>query len=119
MFNEESVSVVNICSYIGIMFTNKLCLRKMVENMADKRHSVLTKLFSAFSYNVSIFFKIFEIKIASILSYGSEIWGLTYTQCTEIVHVAACKRFLNVPKYARNNSVLGDLGRPPMYLYSC
>ena len=38
-------------------------------------------------------------------------------QCTESVHVAACKRFLNVPKYACNNSVLGDLARFPLYIY--
>ena len=39
-------------------------------------------------------------------------------QCTEGVHVAACKMFLNVPKYACNNSVVGDLARS-MYVYSC
>jgi len=37
-------------------------------------------------------------------------------QCTESVHVAACKRFLNVPKYACTNSVLGDLARF-LYIY--
>ena len=88
--------------------------------MADKGHRVLMKLLSAFSYNECIpyktFFKIFDCKIVSILLYGSEIWVLTYMQCTESVHVAACKRFLNVPKYACNNSVLGDLARFPLYL---
>jgi len=80
------------------------------------------KLLSAFSNNECIpyktFFKIFDNKIASILLYGSEIWGLTYMLCTESVHVAACKRFLNVPKYASINSMLCDLARFPMYLYS-
>jgi len=100
MFDGERLSVVNRFSYVGIMFTNRLCLHKMAENMADKGHRVLMKLLSAFSYHECIpyetFFKIFECKIASILLYGSEIWGLTYMQCTERVHVAACKRFLNM-----------------------
>ena len=95
----------------------------MAENTADKGHSVLMKLLSAFSYNdckpYKAFVKIFDSKIASILLYGPNIWGLTYMQCTESVHVVACKRFLNVPKYACNNSVLGDLARFPLYLYSC
>jgi len=95
--------------YVDIMFTNRLCLDKMAENMADKGHRVLMKLLSAISENecipYKIFFKIFDSKIASILLFDSEIWGLTYMQCTESVHVAACKRFLNVPKYACNNSV--------------
>jgi len=118
---ENVCQLLTVFSYVGIMFTNRLCLHKMAENMADKGHRVLRKLLSAFSYNEWIpyktFFKIFDSKIASILLYGSEIWGLTYMQCTERVHVAACKEFLNVPKYACNNSVLGDLARFPLYIY--
>jgi len=44
MFDGERLSVVNNFSYVGIMFTNKLCLHKMAENMADKGHRVLMKL---------------------------------------------------------------------------
>ena len=83
---ENVCQLLTVFSYVGIMFTNRLCLHKMAENMADKGHRVLRKLLSAFSYNEWIpyktFFKIFDSKIASILLYGSEIWGLTYMQCT-------------------------------------
>ena len=37
-------------------------------------------------------------------------------ECTESLHVYACKRFLNVKKMSCNNAILGDLGRYPMYI---
>ena len=33
MFDGERLSVVNSFSYVVIMFTNKLCLHKMAQNM--------------------------------------------------------------------------------------
>ena len=60
-------------------------------------------------------YKIFASNIESILLYGSKIWDM---QCTEIVHVAACKMF-QMYGDACNNFVLGDIACFPVYLSAC
>lgn len=64
------------------------------------------------------FFKLFDSKIAPIMLYGSELWALKQVKCLETLHLYACKRFLNVKPKACNDSILGDLGRFPMYIYA-
>ena len=58
----------------------------------------------------STFFKLFDSKIAPIMLYGSELWGLNNVACIENVHIYACKRFLNVHTMSCNDVILGDLG---------
>ena len=50
--------------------------------------------------------------------YGSELWGLQDVKCIETVQLYACKRFLNVHISSCNDSILGDLGRYPMYIFA-
>ena len=62
------------------------------------------------------FFKLFDVKIAPILLYGSELWGTKMYDSLERVHRYACKRFLNVSFKVCNSFALGDCGRFPLYI---
>jgi len=70
-------------------------------------------------FSSECYFKIFDAKVTPILLYGFELWGIRRQECIEHVHNYACKRFLSVPKYTCNDSVLGDCGRYLMYILSC
>ena len=70
--------------------------------------------FPCLSY--STFFKLFDSKIAPIMLYGSELWGLKNVACIE--HIYACKHFLNVHTMSCNDALLGDLGRYLMYIFA-
>ena len=45
---------------------------------------------------MTVFFKLFDIKIAPILFYGAELWGTKMYDSLEYVHRYACKRLINV-----------------------
>jgi len=63
--------------------------------------------------------KIVDAYVTPILLYGSELWCVQRQECIEHVHNYTCKRFLSIPKYTCNNSVLGDCGRYAMNILSC
>jgi len=69
-------------------------------------------------YPLRPFSSFFDSKIASILLYGSEIWGLTTMPSIENVQMYACKRFFNISKMSCNDAVIGDLERYPIYVFA-
>ena len=95
---------------------------KMAKEMVVKAKKVVNHILCSLGNLNCIpyktFFKIFDSKVCPMLLYGCEIWGTNVVSCTENVQNYACKRFLNVKIYACNNSVLGDVGRYPMYIYA-
>ena len=62
-------------------------------------------------------FKIFDNRIVPILCYGSEIWGHTYQDQIEKIHVNFCKFVLDGSKTASNSAVLGECGRVPLSIH--
>ena len=121
-FDGKQIEVVSGFCYVGVYFTNRLSLYKMAEAMSIKAQRVLAYLFKSFNdfsfQPESMFFKVFDAKVCSILLYGSEIWGLKYMHCIENIQRYACKRFLNVGLGSCNDSILGDMGRFPIYILS-
>ena len=64
-----------------------------------------------------IAFNIFDKCILPILLYGSEIWGHTYSDIIEQVHVSFCKKVIGVGSKTSNVAVLGECGRHPLYIF--
>ena len=63
------------------------------------------------------FFTLFDRKIpVVVLLYGSEIWGFSKREATELVHRYACKRYMCVRLQSSNVAVLGDCGKFPMWI---
>jgi hypothetical protein len=119
-YNNELLEAVPGFSYVGVYFTSKLSFYKMSEHMACKAKKVLVALLSSLNHLMpmsrKIYFKLFDAKIAPILLYGSELWGLDYMYDIEKVHLYACKRFMCAPQRACNAAVLGDCERYPMHI---
>ena len=62
---------------MGLLFTTQMSLNRMVNNLAVKgkkaMDSILSSLFPYGNLSKPTFFKLFDVKIAPILLYGSEL----------------------------------------------
>lgn len=120
LYKGTPLEVVNGFQYVGLLFTTQMSLNRMANDLALKGKkvliSVLSSLYRYGNLSKTTFFKIFDVKIAPILFYGSELWGSKNYDCLERVHRYACKRFLNVSFKVSNSVALGDCGRFPLYI---
>ena len=66
----------------------------------------------------TVFCKLFDSQVQSVLQYGAEIWALDKCVHIEKIHLFALKRFLNVDIRTPNDLVYGELGRYPIYINS-
>ena len=92
----------------------------MVNDLAVKGKkamvSILSSLFPYGNLSKTIFFKLFDVKIAPILLYGSELSGTKVYDSLERVHRYACKHFLNASFKVCSSFALEDCGRFPLYI---
>ena len=114
------MEVVNCFTYLGLSLSMQLSFNRMADELAMKGKRVLISLLHSL-YNLgqmpkSVFFTLFDRKIAPVLLYGSEIWGFSKRESTELVHRYACKRYMCVSLHSSNMAVLGDCGRFPLWI---
>ncbi|XP_077994296.1 uncharacterized protein LOC144448021 [Glandiceps talaboti] len=64
-----------------------------------------------------IYFRLFDVLILPVLSYGSEVWGFMAYEHLERVQLLYCRRYLGVANSAPNCTVLGECGRLPSFCY--
>ena len=119
-FNGTNVEVVNCFTYLGLSLSMKLSFNRMADELAMQGKHVLISLLHSL-YNLgqmakSVCFTLFDRNIAPVLLYGSEIWGFSKRESTELVHRYACKRYMCVSLHASNMAVLGDCGRFPLWI---
>jgi hypothetical protein len=78
---------------------------------------IIRLLWTIGEFSPSVFFKLFDSQIQPILTYGSEIWGLSADQeCIERVHLQALKRFLGVSYRSPRHLIYGETGRHPLFV---
>ena len=110
-----NIDAVTYYSYLGMIFSSRLCWSKCLENYSCKALRMvgaMRKLFNTYqNIPVHIAFKIFDVKIKPMLLYGSQIWGCGYYECIENVHIQFCKAYLGVGKTTPNALVLVECGR--------
>ena len=120
LYKGNELDIVNGFHYVGLLFTPKLSLYRMTDDLSKKGKriliSILSSLHSHGTLSKSVFFKIFDTKICSMLLYGCEVWGIEQFESIERLQYYACKRFMNVTLKASNFGVLGDCGRYPLYI---
>ena len=61
-------------------------------------------------------FNLFDAYVASILNYGSEVWGFTKAENIERVQRKFCKWLLSVKASTNSNALYAEVGRYPMYI---
>ena len=119
-YKNTNLEVVNGFHYVGLLFTTQMSLNRMVADLALKGKKAIVSILSSLNtygtLSKTVFFKLFDVKIAPILFYGAELWGTKMYDSLEYVHRYACKRFLNVDSKVCNSFALGDCGRFPLHI---
>ena len=106
--------------YLGIYFSTRLSFPHALNDMSQPaKKGVICSfklLWSLGERSLSIFFKLFDTQIQSMLNYGSEVWGLDADHTpTERVHLFALKGFLKTSLCTPNIMVYGEKGRYPLF----
>ena len=114
------MEVVNKYSYLGFVFTTALVVKQGTYYLVAKGKKAVFNLCTSFEIckemTKETFFKMFDLKIQSVLLCSSEIWGLHRLDSSETAHLMACKRYLGVPICTPNKMVNGESGRFPLFV---
>ena len=107
--------------YLGIYFSTRLSFSHTINDMSQRAKKgficILKMLWSLGERSPSVFFKLFDRQIQSMLNYGSEVWGLDADHTPiERVHLFALKRFLNTSLHTLNLMVYSKTGRYPLFV---
>ena len=103
---------------MGLLFTPTLSWTSACEELAKQARKAICSIkqfqkpFGYFTH--ADIFILFDSMISPILTFGSEIWGITYSEVTEKIQVEFCKYFMGVNSTVNNSMVLGDCGRLPL-----
>jgi hypothetical protein len=121
-YEGRELEVVNSYCYLGYTFTTMLSVKLGTNNLITKAKKAVYLICRAFQnckyMTKEIFFKLFDMKIQSILLYSAEIWGLQRLDSIERIHLIACKTYLGVPRITPNKMIYGELERYPLYINS-
>lgn len=99
-FGKETLQIVSQYKYLGFNFTSIINMQTTVQGICLKGkralYDFLKTVYSIGNVTYDIYFKVFDIKIKPIVTYGAEIWGCKQFEVLERIQSTACKRFLNV-----------------------
>ena len=112
-YTNRSVEIVIYYRYLGLIFSKKFMVQSIINLGLTGRESSQSceeNDMKSGHPKLHLCFKIFDSRIVPILCYESEIWGHTYPDQIEKIHVNFCKLVLGVSKTASNSAVLGECG---------
>ena len=120
-YGGTPMEIVNMYKYLGIYFSTQLSFSHALNGMSQQAKKgvicIFKLLWSLGERSPSIFFKLFDTQIQSMLNYGSEVWGLDADHTPiEREHLFALKRFLNTSLRTPNLMVYGETGRYPLFV---
>ena len=79
-YGDTPVEIVNMYKYLGIDFSTRLSFSHALNDMSQRAKKgaicIFKLLWSRGERSPSIFFKLFDTQIQSVLNYGSDVWGL-------------------------------------------
>ena len=120
-YRNRSVEIVTYYRYLGLIFSSRNVWSKAISTLvsqAEKALSIVRRMIWKVGHpKLHVSSKIFDSRIVPILCYCSEIWGHTYQDQTEKIHVNFCKFVLGVSKTASHGAVLGECGRLPLSIH--
>ncbi|XP_052787930.1 uncharacterized protein LOC128222834 [Mya arenaria] len=115
MYKGRELDIVDRFTYLGIVFTPGGSFSKTFDALSGQALKAVFRLKSCISKYPCISIKhrldLFDKLIYPVLSYGSEIWGLSNSLQIERIHLRFCKELLGVRLQTQNNFVYGELGR--------
>ena len=117
-YGDTKLKIVNSYRYLGIEFTTKLSFNNAVRPFIAKAkkacYDISKSLSSIECHSLDVFSKLFDSKVAPILTYACELWGMNDIKEVERVHTNSFKRFLNVSIHCSNTTLYADTGRLPL-----
>ena len=118
---DTPMEIVNMYKYLGIYFSTRLSFSHALNDMSQRAKKgvicIFKLLWSLGERSPSIFFKLLDTQIQSMLNCGSEVWGRDADHTPiERVHLFALKRFLNTSLRTPNRMVYGETGRYPLFV---
>ena len=87
------------------------------KHIADHASKALHRLFSIlyqYEFKTVEKCKLFDILVASVLNYASEVWGMNDGKDIEIIHTKFLRKILCVNKSTNLVGLYGELGRVPL-----
>ena len=117
-YGNTNLKIVNSYRYLGFEFTSKLSFNNAVRPFIAKAKKACFDISKSLSsiecYSLDVFSKLFDSKVAPILTYACELWGMHDINEVERVHTNSFKRFLNVSIHCSNMTLYADTGRLPL-----
>ena len=115
----HEIEIVSQFTYLGIVFSSGGSFMQNSKTLAGKALRALHQLWQLLKevqapVNTSL--NLFDSLVASVLNYGSEIWGFMQADYIERVHRKFCKYLLNVKTSTNNYAVYNELGRYPLVI---
>ena len=118
-YNNQDVEIVSTFNYLGIVLSSGGSFIPATKTLADKGLRAMHCLLETIKETqvpIKIMFNLFDSLVASVLSYGCEIWGFSSAECIERVHRKFCKHILKVKMSTNNYALYTELGRHPLYI---
>ena len=125
-YNDKKIEVVNEYKYLGVVFSGSgACISHIQQAKIRTERSciALLKFFFKFKFlPISFFLKLYDSMVASVLLYGSEVWGghVFSNQGIDLIESTAYKFYkalLGLPKSTQSSGVLLELSRLKMKDY--
>ncbi|XP_077980235.1 uncharacterized protein LOC144435518 [Glandiceps talaboti] len=118
-FDGNVIETVSYYKYLGLLLSSRNNWSKAVSSLAKQASKSMTSLSIARKklefVDPNVHFKLFDVMILPILTYGSEFWGYQYYDALEKIQRSWCRKLLGDPTTAANEAVVGECGRLPIY----
>ena len=116
LYNEKLENVSSF-KYLGVYFFKNGHWNRTQKHIADHASKALHRLFSIlyqYEFKTVEKCKLFDILVASVLNYASEVWGMNDGKDIEIIHTKFLRKILCVNKSTNLVGLYGELGRVPL-----
>ena len=98
-YDNQEIEIVSSFNFLGIDLSSGGSFIQATKTLADKGLKAMHCLLETIKETkvpIKIMFHLFDSLVASVLSYGCEIWGFASAHCIERVHRKFCRQILNV-----------------------
>jgi len=114
VYNGNNIDVVNTFNYLGIV-----SFIHTTQTLAGKALGAMSSLFritKTIQVSVNINFDLFDTYVASILSYGCEVWGVSKSENIDRIHRKLIKWLLNFKPSTNSYALYAEVGGIPLYI---
>ena len=116
-FNSDIITKVAKYKYLGLVFNENLNFKLTSEVLAEAGGRALGAIYTKYKSNKGFgydtYTKLFNSGVATVLDYGSCIWGFGTYDKINTVHNRAIRLFLGVHRFTSNLGINGEMGWLP------